>query len=65
MNLVLNRIVKRGEVNTNSLELLLLKFLPLAYHYSHFLAATLKFASFSQQHSWGPHNIFTAGLFLD
>jgi len=31
----------------------LLKFLPLAYHHSHFLAATFDFTSFSQQHSWG------------
>jgi len=28
---------------------LLVKFLPLAYHHSHFLAATLDFTSFSQQ----------------
>jgi len=39
-------LVKRGESNTNSTELLLLKFLPLAYHHSHFLAATLDFTSF-------------------
>jgi len=31
---------------TNSPELSLLKFLPLAYHHSHFLAATLDFTSF-------------------
>ena len=30
----------------NSPELLLLKFLPLTYHHSHFLAATLDFTSF-------------------
>jgi len=30
----------------NSPELLLLKFLPLAYHHSYFLAATLDFTSF-------------------
>ena len=30
----------------NSPELLLLKFLPLPYHHSHFLAATLYFTSF-------------------
>jgi len=41
----------------------LLKFLPLAYNHSHFLAATLDFTSFSQQHSWEPHPFFTAGLF--
>jgi len=37
--------VKRGEGNTNSPESSLLKFLPLAYHHSHFLAATLDFTS--------------------
>ena len=31
----------------NSSELPLLKFLPLTYHHSHFLAATLDFTSFS------------------
>ena len=30
----------------NSLELLLLKFLPLTYHHSHFLAATFDFTFF-------------------
>jgi len=38
--------VKCGEGNTNSPELSVLKFLPLAYHHSHFLAATLDFPSF-------------------
>jgi len=38
--------VKRGEGNTNLPELSLLKILPLAYHHSHFLAATLDFTSF-------------------
>jgi len=38
--------VKYGEGNTNSPELLLLKFLLLAFHHSHFLAATLDFPSF-------------------
>jgi len=38
--------VKRGEGNTNSPELLLLKYLPLAHYHSHFLAATLDFTSF-------------------
>jgi len=38
--------VKHGEGNTNSPELSLLKFLLLAYHHSHFLAATLDFTSF-------------------
>ena len=34
------------QVAPNSPELLLLKFLPLTYHHSHFLAATLDFTSF-------------------
>jgi len=38
--------VKNGESNTNSPELSLLNFLPLAYHHSHFLAATLDSTSF-------------------
>jgi len=38
--------VKHGEGNTNSPELSLLKFLPLVYHQSHFLAATLDFTTF-------------------
>ena len=33
-------------LGTNSPELSLLKFLPLTYHHSHFLAATLDFTSF-------------------
>ena len=39
-------IVKHGEGNTNLPELLLLKLLPLAYHHSHFLAATFGFHIF-------------------
>jgi len=35
-----------GESNTKSTKLSLLKFLPLAYHHSNFLAATLDFTSF-------------------
>jgi len=58
-------LVKRGEGITNLPELLLLKFLLLTYHHSHFLAATLNFTSFSQWPSWGLHTFFTAGLFLD
>ena len=34
------------EAAQNSPELSLLKFLPLTYHHSHFLAATLDFTSF-------------------
>ena len=35
-----------GGGNANSPELSKLKFLPLTYHHSHFLAATLDFTSF-------------------
>ena len=38
--------MKLGGGNTNSPELSLLKFLPLTYHHSHFLAATFDFTSF-------------------
>jgi len=37
--------------------------LPLAYHHSHFLAATLDFTSFFTMTLMGPHTFFTAGLF--
>ena len=43
VNLVSN---PNGGGNANSPELLYLKFLPLTYHHSHFLAATLDFISF-------------------
>jgi len=49
--------VQCGEGNTNSPELSSLKILPLAYHHSHFLAATLAMAFL------GPHPFFTARLF--
>jgi len=55
--------MKRGEGNTNSPGLLLLKNFPLAYHHSHFFAATLDFTSFFTMASLGPHSFFTAGLF--
>jgi len=58
-------VVKRGEGNTNSPELSLLRFLPLACHHSHFLAATLDFTSFFTTAFLGATNFFTAGLFLD
>jgi len=58
--------MKRGEGNTNSPELSLLKFLALAYHHSHFLAATLDFTSFfTTAFLEAAHFFFTAGLFLD
>ena len=48
----------------NSPELLLLKFLPLTYHHSHFLAATLNFTSFFTLAFLGAAPFFTAWLFL-
>jgi len=51
--------------HTNSSELSLLKFLPLAYHHSHFLATTLDFTSFFTILFLGAAPFFTAGLFLD
>jgi len=49
--------VKHGEGNTNSPELSLLKILPLAYHHSYFLAATLDFTSFFTMAFLGPQTI--------
>jgi len=40
-----------------------LSLLPLAYHHSHFLVATLDFASFSQWPSWGSHTYLQLGYF--
>jgi len=58
--------VERGEGNTNSAELSLLKFLRLAYHHSHFLAAALDITFFTTAfllfYSWavfGLDNIHT------
>ena len=48
----------------NSPELSLLKFLPLTYHHSHFLAATLDFTSFFTMAFLGAAPFFTAWLFL-
>ena len=39
-------LVPLGQLAQNSPELSLLKFLPLTYYHSHFLAATLDFTSF-------------------
>ena len=39
-------ITRQDQAAPNSYELLLLKFLRLTYHHSHFLAATLDFTSF-------------------
>ena len=48
----------------DSHELPLLKFLPLTYHHSHFLAATLDFTSFFTMAFLGATPFFTAWLFL-
>jgi len=56
--------VKHAEGSTNSPELSLLNFFPLAHHDSHLLAATLDFTSiFTTAFLWAP--FYTAGLFLD
>jgi len=47
----------------NSPELSLLKFLPIAYHHSHFLAATLDFTSFFTLAFLGAAHFFPVGLF--
>jgi len=39
---------KHGEGNINVTWIVDIKILPLAYHHSHFLTATLDFTSFSQ-----------------
>ena len=59
-------LVPLGQLAQNSPELSLLKFLPLTYHHSHFLAATLDFTSFFFHHSLfkGCTPFFTAWLFL-
>ena len=48
----------------NSPGLSLIKFLPLTYHHSHFLAATLDFTSFFTTAFLGAAPFFTAWLFL-
>jgi len=45
--------------------LLLLKILPLAYHHSHFLAATLDFTSFTTMAFLGLHIFFYSWAVLD
>ena len=56
-------LVPLGQLAQNSPELSLLKFLPLTYHHSHFLAATLDFTSLFTMAFLGPHLFFTAWLF--
>jgi len=60
MTIQVNLVSNHGEGNSNSPELLLLKLLPLLYHYSHFSAATLDLTSFLQ---WRVTNFFSVGLF--
>jgi len=57
--------VKRGEGNTNSPELSLLKFLPLAYNHSHFLATTFDFTSFFTTAFLGAAPFFYSWAVLD
>jgi len=63
VNLVLNRS-ETGKGNTNSPELSLLKFLPLAYHHSLFLAATLDFTSFFTTAFLRATHFLIVGLFF-
>jgi len=55
--------VKHEEGSTNSPELSLLKFLPLASITAISWPPLWISLLFSQQHSWGLHTFFTAGLF--
>jgi len=56
--------VKRGEGNTNSPELSLLKFLLLTDHHSHFLAATLDSTSFFTMAFLGaPNFVYSWAIF--
>ena len=58
-------LVPLGQLAQNSPELSLLKFLPLTYRHSHFLAATLDFTSFfTIAFSRAALLFFTAWLFL-
>ena len=58
-------LVPLGQLAQNAPELSVLKFLPLTYHHSHFLAATLDFTSFfTIAFSRAALLFFTAWLFL-
>jgi len=63
LTIQVNLVPNPREGNTNSLELLLLKILPLSYHHSHFLATTLDFTSFFTMAFLELHPFFTAALF--
>ena len=52
-----------GGGNINSPESLLLKFLPLTYHHSYFLAATFDFTSFSPWLFWRLHPFYSLAVF--
>ena len=56
-------LVPLGQLAQNSPELSLLNFLPLNYHHSHFLAATLDFTSFFTIAFLRAAHFFTAWLF--
>ena len=56
-------MVKKDFLALISLELSLLKFLPLTYHHSHFLAATLDFIFFHHGFFGGHTLFFTVWLF--
>jgi len=55
--------VKGGEGNRNPPKLSLLKFLPLAYNHSYFLATTLDFTSVFTTAFLGAAHSFIDGLF--
>jgi len=57
--ILVNLMSNPGEGKINSPESLLLNFLLLTYHHSHFLATTIDFTSFLPCFSWEPHIIFT------
>jgi len=54
---------ENGKGNTNSPESSLLKFLPLAYHHSHFLDASLNLTSFFTMAFFRTSLFYTAVLF--
>jgi len=59
-----NLVPNSSETWRNSPELLLLNFLPLTNHHSHFLVATLDFTSFLTTAFLGATHFFTAVLRL-
>jgi len=62
--MIFNQDVVLGDKsNTNLPELLKLKYLPLAYHYSYILTATLDFTYFFQWSSLRQHTFLQLGCF--